>query len=96
MFLRIKVAEILVSMLWPKAVFPEETHLMRYFPAIGELVMFIDFTNDILSYYKEFVIREEKGNFVDNFAQTHEMSHLEVLRHMASYMPQVRYSSVFY
>ncbi|ODM14737.1 hypothetical protein SI65_02314 [Aspergillus cristatus] len=91
MFLRTKVgaAEILVSMMWPKAVFPEETYLMRYFPAIGELVIFIDFTNDILSYYKEFVIREEKGNFVANFAETHSMSHLEVLRHMASYTPQV-------
>lgn len=91
MFLRTKVgaAEILVSMMWPKAIFPEETYLMQYFPVIEELVLFIDFTNDILSYYKEFVIRQEKGNFVANFAETHDMTHLDVLRHLVAYAPQV-------
>nr|WPN08560.1 PgfB [Penicillium griseofulvum] len=91
MFLRTKVgaAEILVSMMWPKAIYPEETYLMQYFPAVQELVLFIDFTNDILSYYKEFVIRQEKGNFVANFSETHEMSHLDVLRHLVAYAPQV-------
>ncbi|KGO75161.1 Trichodiene synthase [Penicillium italicum] len=91
MFLRTKVgaAEILVSMMFPKAVFPEEAYLMQYFPAMHDLVLWIDFTNDILSYYKEFVIREEKGNFVANFAETHEMSHLDVLRHLVGYAPQV-------
>lgn len=91
MFLRTKVgaAEILVSMMWPKARFPEETYLMQYFPAVQELVLFIDFTNDILSYYKEFVIRQEKGNFVANFSETHDMSHLDVLKHLVNYAPQV-------
>lgn len=91
MFLRTKVgaAEILVSMMFPKAVFPEEAYLMQYFPAMHDLVLWIDFTNDILSYYKEFVIREERGNFVANFAETHDMSHLDVLRHLVGYAPQV-------
>ncbi|KAK2764571.1 hypothetical protein FQN54_009266 [Arachnomyces sp. PD_36] len=91
MFLRTKVgaAEILISMLWPRALFPEEEYLIQYFPAIQELVLFVDFTNDILSYYKEFCIHDEKGNFVANFAQTHGMSHLDVLKHLASYTPQV-------
>jgi hypothetical protein len=93
MFLRTKVgaAEILVSMMWPNAIFPEETYLMQYFPVIEELVLFIDFTNDILSYYKEFVIRQEKGNFVANFADTHDMSHLDVLKHLVAYAPQVSF-----
>lgn len=96
MFLRTKVgaAEILVSMMWPKAIFPEETYLMQYFPVIEELVLFIDFTNDILSYYKEFVIRQEKGNFVANFAETHDMTHLDVLRHLVAYTPQVCFLSI--
>lgn len=91
MFLRTKVgsAETMASMLFPKAAYPEEEHLMRYLPAVAELVMFIDFTNDILSYYKEFVLRDEKTNFVANFAQTHDMSHLDVLRHLVGYAPQV-------
>jgi hypothetical protein len=94
MFLRTKVgaAEILISMLWPRALFPEEKYLIQYFPAVQELVLFIDFTNDILSYYKEFCIHDEKGNFVANFAQTHAMSHLDVLKHLAGYTPQVGYA----
>ncbi|KAI9368844.1 terpenoid synthase [Aspergillus egyptiacus] len=92
MFLRTKVgaAEILVSMMWPQAAFPEqEGCLMQYFPAVQELVLFIDFTNDILSYYKEFVVRQESGNFVANFAETHGLSHLDVLRHLVGYAPKV-------
>ena len=91
MFLRTKVgaAETMVSMLFPQAAYPEEEHLMRYLPVVAELIMFTDMTNDILSYYKEFVLRDEKTNFVANFAETHDMSHLDVLRHLVSYAPQV-------
>lgn len=62
---------------------------MRYFPAIQELVLFTDFTNDILSYYKEFILHGEKGNFVGNFADTHGMQQLDVLQHLTSYTPKV-------
>ncbi|RJE22101.1 Trichodiene synthase TRI5 [Aspergillus sclerotialis] len=91
MFLRTKVgaAELLISMMWPKAIFPEETYLMHYLPTVQELILFTDFSNDILSYYKEFVIRQEKGNFVANFAETHDMTHLDVLRKLVDYAPQV-------
>ncbi|RAH66275.1 terpenoid synthase [Aspergillus aculeatinus CBS 121060] len=91
MFLRTKVgaAEILVALLWPQQRYPEETHLIRYFPAVQELVLFTDFTNDILSYYKEFVVHRETGNFVANFAEAHGMSHLEVLRRLVDYAPKV-------
>ncbi|PYI22627.1 terpenoid synthase [Aspergillus japonicus CBS 114.51] len=91
MFLRTKVgaAEILVSLLWPQQQYPEEAYLIRYFPAVQELVLFTDFTNDILSYYKEFVVHQEKGNFVANFAEAHGMSHLEVLRRLVDYAPRV-------
>ncbi|PLB39848.1 terpenoid synthase [Aspergillus candidus] len=90
-FLRGKVgaAEVLVALLWPKTLFPEDKYLMQYFPITQELITFIDFTNDILSYYKEFVIRDEKGNFVSNFAETHNMTYLDVLRHLTSYTPKV-------
>ncbi|KAJ5539852.1 hypothetical protein N7513_008184 [Penicillium frequentans] len=91
MFLRTKVgaAEILNSLLWPKALYPEDKYLIQYFPVVQELVLFTDFTNDILSYYKEFVIKQEKGNFVANFSETHGMSHLDVLRQLTAYTPQV-------
>lgn len=51
MFLRTKVgaAEILNSLLWPKALFPEDKYLLQFLPVVQELVLFTDFTNDILS-----------------------------------------------
>jgi hypothetical protein len=93
MVLRTKVggAEVLFHMLWPKTLFPEERCLIQYFPIIQEMVIFIDFTNDILSYYKEF-INDEKANFVANFGETHQMEQLEVLRYLTLYTPQVCYS----
>ncbi|KAJ5288149.1 hypothetical protein N7478_003835 [Penicillium angulare] len=91
MFLRTKVggAEILIHLLYPKAIFPEDEYVIQYFPAIQELVLFIDFTNDILSYYKEFCLDDEKGNFVANFADTHEVQHLDVLKYLTSYTPRL-------
>ncbi|KAE8140781.1 Trichodiene synthase-domain-containing protein [Aspergillus pseudotamarii] len=89
-FLRTKTggAEILVHMLWPKSLFPEEQYFMQYFPVIQEMVLFIGFTNEILLYYKECFINEEKGNFVSNFAQAHEVDRLDVLRQLSEYIPQ--------
>lgn len=98
MFLRTKVggAEGLIHMLWPKNVFPEEQTVMQYFPVIAELVLFLDFTNDILSYYKEFILNDEKGNFVSNFAITHHMQHSDVLRNLSVYTPEVDLPMIAY
>lgn len=98
MFLRTKVggAEGLIHMLWPKNVYPEEQTVMQYFPVIAELVLFLDFTNDILSYYKEFILNDEKGNFVSNFAITHHMQHSDVLRNLSVYTPEVDLSMIAY
>ncbi|CAI7600592.1 unnamed protein product [Penicillium glandicola] len=95
MFLRTKVggAEIMVHCLYPNSVFPEEEYVMQYFPITLELVLFIDFTNDILSYYKEFCLGDEEGNFVANFADTHHVQHLDVLQYLANYTPGVTNSA---
>lgn len=94
MFLRTKVggAEIMVHLLYPNSIFPEEEYVMQYFPVTLELVLFIDFTNDILSYYKEFCLDDERGNFVANFADTHHVQHLDVLRYLTSYTPGVSFT----
>lgn len=94
MFLRTKVggAEIMIHLLYPNSVFPEEEYVMQYFPITLELVLFIDFTNDILSYYKEFCLDDETGNFVANFADTHHVQHLDVLRYLTSYTPTVSFT----
>ncbi|KAL2699825.1 hypothetical protein AAEP93_009800 [Penicillium crustosum] len=95
MFLRTKVggAEIMIHFLYPNCVFPEEEYVMQYFPVTLELVLFIDFTNDILSYYKEFCLNDETGNFVANFADAHHVQHLDVLRYLTSYTPAVTKSA---
>ncbi|KAB8233435.1 hypothetical protein BDV23DRAFT_185484 [Aspergillus alliaceus] len=53
-----------------------------------ETVLFIDLTNDILSYYKERFINE-KGDFMTNFGEAHQVERLDVLRHLTFYTPQV-------
>ena len=90
-FLRHKVggAEMMVHACFPKSLFPEEKYMMKYVPVVKELVVISDFTNDILSYYKEFILADEKGNFVSNFAETHHMRQLDVLRHLTSHTPLV-------
>ncbi|KAJ5873139.1 hypothetical protein N7455_003682 [Penicillium solitum] len=95
MCLRTKVggAEIMIHFLYPNSVFPEEEYVMQYFPITLELVLFIDFTNDILSYYKEFCLNDETGNFVANFADAHHVQHLDVLRYLTSYTPAVTKSA---
>ncbi|KAJ5165665.1 uncharacterized protein N7500_007495 [Penicillium coprophilum] len=95
MLLRTKVGggEIMVYFLYPNSVFPEEEYLVQYFPITLELVLFIDFTNDILSYYKEFCLADETGNFVANLADTHHVQHLDVLRYLTSYVPDVTKSA---
>ncbi|KGO63618.1 Trichodiene synthase [Penicillium italicum] len=95
MFLRTKVggAEIMIHFLYPNSVFPEEEYVMQYFPITLELMLFIDFTNDVLSYYKEFCLGNETGNFVANFADTYHVQHLDVLRYLTSYTPGVTKSA---
>ncbi|KAJ5500834.1 hypothetical protein N7463_008084 [Penicillium fimorum] len=95
MFLRSKIgsAEIMVHFLYPNSVFPEEEYVTQYFPITLELVLCIDFTNDILSYYKEFCLGDETGNFVANLADTHHIQHLDVLRCLTSYTPSVTKSA---
>ncbi|CAP96367.1 Trichodiene synthase [Penicillium chrysogenum] len=89
MALRTKVggAEFMVHLLFPNSLFPEEEYVMRYFPITLELALTINFTNDILSYYKEFCLADERGNFVANFADTHNVQHLDVLQYLTSYTP---------
>ncbi|OQE82748.1 hypothetical protein PENNAL_c0035G00775 [Penicillium nalgiovense] len=95
MYLRTKIggAEILLHLLFPNSVFPEEEYAMQYFPVTLELVLAIDFTNDILSYYKEFCVGDEQGLFVANLADTHHVQHLDILQYLTNYTPGVTNSA---
>ncbi|KAJ5188189.1 Trichodiene synthase [Penicillium cf. griseofulvum] len=93
-FLRPKVggSEIMSHMVFDQARFPEDQYLLQYLPAIPAMMQFADYTNDILSYYKEFVIADEKFNFVDNFAKSHGLSHIQVLCSLAEHATEVQAS----
>ncbi|KXG49219.1 Trichodiene synthase [Penicillium griseofulvum] len=90
-FLRPRVggSEIMAHMVFDYAQFPEEQYLLQCLPAIPAMMQFADYSNDILSYYKEFVIADEKYNFVDNFAESHGLSHIQVLCNLAEHAAEV-------
>jgi hypothetical protein len=90
-FLRPKVggSEIMSHMVFDYSRFPEEQYLLQYLPAIPAMMHFADYINDILSYYKEFVIANEKYNFVDNFAKSQGLSHIQVLCSLAEHAAEV-------
>ncbi|RPA78210.1 terpenoid synthase [Ascobolus immersus RN42] len=65
-FLRLKTAlsEGFTSFLFPLGVFPDElNYLPDVAPIVPTMVDFIDFVNDIMSYYKETVVGDEKTYF---------------------------------
>ncbi|CAG8109680.1 unnamed protein product [Penicillium nalgiovense] len=81
MYLRTKIggAEILLHLLFPNSVFPEEEYVMQYFPVTLEL--------------KEFCVGDEQGLFVANLADTHYVQHLDILQYLTNYTPGVTYSA---
>ncbi|KAJ5731815.1 Trichodiene synthase [Penicillium malachiteum] len=93
-FLRPKVggSEILAHMVYDHSRFPEDEYLLQYLPAIPAMMQFVDYINDILSYYKEFVLADEKFNFVDNFAESHGLSHIQILCGLADHAAEVHAS----
>ncbi|KAL2012165.1 hypothetical protein VTN00DRAFT_4883 [Thermoascus crustaceus] len=60
--------------------YPEKSHLEIFLPIIPDLIDFINYVNDIFSFYKESVIGSERLNFICNLAQAQSMSSLDALR----------------
>ncbi|KAF2680331.1 terpenoid synthase [Lentithecium fluviatile CBS 122367] len=64
---------------FPEAIFPEKDYLHVYMPCIQDLIEFISYANDILSFYKESVVGDERLNYVCNIANTHGLSAADAL-----------------
>lgn len=81
-FLRGKtgIAEAHVHMMFHEEVYPEKSHLEIFLPIIPDLIDFINYVNDIFSFYKESVIGPERLNFICNLAQAQSKSPLDALR----------------
>ncbi len=65
---------------FPEAMFPERNYLQVYMPCIQDLIEFISYANDILSFYKESVVGTERLNYVCNIANTHGLGAADALR----------------
>ncbi|KAK3208313.1 hypothetical protein GRF29_77g339559 [Pseudopithomyces chartarum] len=65
---------------FPEAMFPEKEFLHVYMPCIQDLIEFISYANDILSFYKESVVGDERLNYVCNVANTHGLNAVDALK----------------
>jgi hypothetical protein len=57
-------------LLFPEQIFPEHKLLRQYLPAIPYIVEYMNFVNDILSFYKEEQKVGERQNFVHTYAKS--------------------------
>lgn len=64
---------------FPEDRYPEDKFLAIYLPAIPTLMTFVASVNDLLSFYKE-ARNGESFNYVCNYANTHSMQPLDVVR----------------
>lgn len=65
---------------FPENLYPEDKMLRVYLPSIPALVQFINYGNDLFSFYKE-AIDGDYHNCVYTFARTHNMTTLQALHH---------------
>lgn len=76
LYLRLKtgLAEPYVKMVLPEALFPENQYLELYFQVAPDLLEISVLINDLLSFYKESIVSNERNNYVYNYAAAHEIS----------------------
>uniref|UniRef100_UPI003CC922A9 SydA n=2 Tax=Aspergillus versicolor TaxID=46472 RepID=UPI003CC922A9 len=81
-YLRVKTgfAETYAHAIFPNDTFPEHKYRKLYLPALSPLCDIIDFTNDILSFYKETIRGTERINYICNVANTTGSSALRCLQ----------------
>lgn len=81
-YLRVKTgfAETYAHAIFPNDTFPEHKYRKLYLPALSPLCDIIDFTNDILSFYKETIRGTERINYICNVANTTGASALRCLQ----------------
>lgn len=81
-YLRAKTgfAETYALFCFPENLYPESTYLQVYLPAIQDLCEYINYANDILSFYKESVVGPERLTYIPTFARTHGLDLNDSLR----------------
>lgn len=85
-YLRTKTgfAEPYAHFCFPEALYPESQFLHVYLPAIQDLCDYINYANDILSFYKESIVGSERLTYIPNIARTHGLNLTDALRKIIS------------
>ncbi|KAI9374455.1 terpenoid synthase [Aspergillus egyptiacus] len=78
------MAEAYAFFAFPETLAPEKTAMPVYLPVIPDLVRYFNPANDLLSFYKESVVGEERFNYIYNHAQYNGIGPLESLRSTAT------------
>jgi hypothetical protein len=80
-YLRLKtgISEPHAHFVFPEPMYPEGLCLQTYLPVMPDLVDFINYANDIMSFYKESVVSTEQFNFISNYSRVHNTAPLQVL-----------------
>jgi hypothetical protein len=81
--LKTGVAEAYAFMMFPEEQFPEDEYLSTYLPTIWYMQGYLNFTNDIMSFYKESLALEDT-NFVHNYAKSHGLVPTESLQRICT------------
>ncbi len=82
--------EVYAHFLFPTDIAPETIYLEKYFVHAREMMDFVNFTNDIMSFYKEHVIlvedlgEQEENTYIMNRARCEGKDALTVLRDLCS------------
>ncbi|GLI82180.1 hypothetical protein PoHVEF18_010586 [Penicillium ochrochloron] len=69
---------------YPEDLYPEAQYLHIYLPAMQDLCEYISYCNDILSFYKESAVGDERLNYVYNYASAHGIGLTEALKTICS------------
>lgn len=80
-FLRMKAGygEQYAHQILPEELVKEKEHLKDYIFIIPDLVDIVDYFNDVISFFKESVVGNERTNLISTYAKAHGMETTEAL-----------------
>ena len=89
------ISEPVAHYVFPQHMFPEEQYLHVYLPCIPDLVDYINWMNDVTSFYKESIVGKERLNYVCNVASVRSITCKEALKfvveELCERMRRIRY-----
>ncbi|KAF9883631.1 hypothetical protein FE257_003103 [Aspergillus nanangensis] len=76
---RAGIAEPFAHFAFPQTLYPEEIYLDHYILILEDMSDFVNYVNDVLSFYKESILGSEDVNYICNSATTQGVSTLAAL-----------------